>query len=69
MPFSEDDCLKNWTYYPSSERKNTEYGECVSTSHEVPGFNDDVIFKFQGGLVIAAKGSRINLELDIEGLR
>ena len=57
MPFSEDTCLNDLTYYSSSER---EEDECVY-GQEKPTENDDIIFKFQSGQIIRAKGSEVKV--------
>ncbi len=56
-PFSEDTCLMDWTYYASSER---EEDEC-SYEQEKPTENDDIIFKFQSGQIIRAKGREVKV--------
>ena len=55
IQFAEDDCLRDWTYYSSELRDSVEDNECVSPS-EMPGPENDVIFKFESGLIIRAKG-------------
>lgn len=60
MPFSEDTCLSDLTYYSSSER---DQDECVY-EQEKPTENDDIIFKFQSGQVIRAKGSEIIVNIE-----
>lgn len=60
IPFSEDNCLNDLTYYLSSKR---DEHECVY-GQEKPTENDDIIFKFQGGQIIRAKGSEIKVSVE-----
>lgn len=54
-PFTEDTCMMDITYYPSSER-----GEDDSIMDKnTPDASDDLIVKFQGGQIIRVKGSNI----------
>ena len=57
VPFSEDTCLMDWTYYSSLERDEED---CVC-DQEKPTENDDIIFKFQSGQTIRAKGSSLKV--------
>jgi hypothetical protein len=58
-PFTEDSCLMDFTYFPSSDR---EENECVG-SQELPNEDDDIIFKFQSQMVIRVKGERVDVVL------
>ena len=60
MPFSEDTCLSDLTYYSSCERNQDE---CVY-EQKTPTENDDIIFKFQSGQVIRTKGSEIIVDIE-----
>ena len=59
-PFTEDNCLSDLTYYPSSERQEDD---CVSYQ-ESPTTDDDIIFKFQSEQMIRVKGSEISVSIE-----
>ena len=60
VPFTEDSCLSDFTYYSSSER---DEDGCVYYQ-EKPTTNDDIIFKFHSCQIIRVKGSSVNVEIE-----
>ena len=61
MPFSEDSCLSDLTYFPSSERENDE---CIQAQQK-PNDGDDLIFKFQNEQIIRVKGSSAEVTVQL----
>ena len=60
FPFTEDTCLMDITYYPSSERQEDEN----VIWQELPNPNDDLILRFQSGQIIRVKGENIQCDLE-----
>jgi hypothetical protein len=55
-PFTEDTCVMDISYYPSSDRQEDE----LLMDKDIPDTSDDLIVRFQGGQVIRVKGNSIH---------
>ena len=59
IPFTEDNCLIDLTYYPSSDRQDDE----SIVMKETPSDDDDLIFKFESDQIVRVKGSKIEVSI------